>query len=375
MTQQPSDKIRYWVALIRAPGVGAVLARKLLDYFGNAPNVFMGQRQQWQALGCKGETLDWLASPPWSACAPDLEWLQQTGHHFMHCLDERWPSKLAEVSAAPIALYAIGDLDLLSLPQLAIVGSRTPTAAGRDAAMEFGKHLAAQGIAVTSGLALGIDAAAHEGALAAKGYTIAVCGTGLDRVYPSRNHALAKQIAEHGLLLSEFPIGTPVMAHNFPKRNRIISGLSLGTLVVEAAVRSGSLITARYASEQGREVFAMPGSIHNPLARGSHKLIRDGAKLVENASHILEELAPQLGHEGRQMAASVVPPTAASEAPIAPVDNDEFPLLKYFEYEPVSADSLIEKSGLTVEAVSSMLVLLELEGLVAKTPTGEYIRR
>lgn len=375
MSSQPKDDLTYWFALLRAPGIGVVLARKLLDYFGDAANVFLGQRQQWQALGCKGATLDWLAAPPWSSCDSDIEWLAQDDHHFIHCLDDRWPSKLGEVAAAPIALYAIGDIDLLSVPQLAIVGSRNPTAAGRDAALEFGKHLAAQGIAVTSGLALGIDAAAHEGALAAKGHTIAVCGTGLDRVYPRRNHDLAKQIAEHGLLLSEFPIGTPVMAHNFPKRNRIISGLSLGTLVVEAAVRSGSLITARYASEQGREVFAMPGSIHNPLARGAHKLIRDGAKLVENASHILEELAPQLGHEGRQLAATVVSSVAAPKLASPMSETKQHPLMKYLEYEPVSADSLIEKSGLTVDVVSSMLVLLELEGLVAKTPTGEYIRR
>lgn len=369
------DEPKYWFALLRAPGVGAVLAKKLLDYFGGADAIFRGQRQQWAALGCKGAALDWLAAPDWDACNADLEWTQQPNHHFITCLDTAWPPRLNEVVGAPVALYAMGDIELLKLPQLAIVGSRNPTAAGNDAAKEFGRHLAAQGIVITSGMALGIDAAAHEGALLAEGHTIAVCGTGLDRVYPRRNHALAKKIAESGLLLSEFPIGTPVLAHNFPKRNRIISGLSLGTLVVEAAVRSGSLITARCATEQGREVFAMPGSIYNPLARGCHKLIRDGAKLVENASHILEELAQQLGHEGRQIAETIQTPTPPPEQPREGDDSPQNKLLACFEYDPVSADSLIERSGLTVAEVSSMLVMLELEGLIAKTPTGEYIRR
>lgn len=365
-----NDDSRYWFALLRAPRVGATLARRLLDYFGSAEAVFRGQRQQWQALGCKGESIDWLASPDWDVCQQDIDWLQQPNHHFLHCLDSRWPERLKEVADAPVALYAMGDLDLLGLPQLAIVGSRNPTAAGGDAALEFGRHLAAQGLVVTSGMALGVDAASHEGALKAGGLTIAVCGTGLDRVYPRRNHDLAKRIAEKGLLISEFPIGTPVLAHNFPKRNRIISGLSLGTLVVEAAVRSGSLITARCATEQGREVFAMPGSIHNPLARGCHKLIRDGAKLVENAEHILEELAPQIGHAARQIE-NVLPAAEESSAS----SDEPHPLLKHLEYDPVSADHLISRSGLTAADVSSMLVLLELEGKVAKTATGEYIRR
>lgn len=366
---------KFWVALLRTPTVGPVLAARLLEYFGGAEQIFLGQRQQWQALGCKGEAIDWLASPDWSLCQPDLDWLAEDGNHLLTNLSPQWPALLRETAAAPVALYAMGDLDLINMPQLAIVGSRTPTAAGKDAAIDFARHLAAQGVVITSGLALGVDAAAHQGALQAGGMTIAVCGTGLDRVYPRANHALARQIVEQGLLLSEFPIGTPVLAHNFPKRNRIISGLSLGTLVVEAAVRSGSLITARYASEQGREVFAMPGSIHNPLARGCHKLIRDGAKLVENAAHVFEELAPQLGQAGRTLAADV----AAEKAP-APEDEDSKKasnnaLLEVMEYEPITADKLIEISGLTAAEVSSMLVILELEGQVVKTPTGEYIRR
>lgn len=374
LTSQLADSNKYWVALLRAPGVGPILARRLLDYFGDAEAVFSGQRQQWQALGCKGPALDWLAAPDWALCAADLAWLAADNQQLIHCFSPQWPSQLSETDGAPIALYAMGDVDLLSMPQLAIVGSRTPTASGRDAAHEFGRHLASKGVVVTSGLALGVDAAAHEGALQADGLTIAVCGTGLDRVYPRANHGLAQQIAERGLLLSEFPIGTAVAAHNFPKRNRIISALSLGTLVVEAALRSGSLITARYASEQGREVFAMPGSIHNPLARGCHQLIRDGAKLVENAAHVFEELAPQLGQAGRDLAGETAVADNDRSAEKAP-EGAESPLLKVMEYDPISVDQLVQKSGLTASEVSSMLVMLELEGRVAKTPTGEFIRR
>lgn len=370
-----AEEAKYWFALLRGPGIGPVLARKLLDYFGSAEAIFSGGSPQWQALGCKGEAIDWLSKPDWSLSAADEQWLAEDNHHFVTCFDAAWPASLQEVVGAPVALYGIGDIDLLGLPQLAIVGSRNPTESGRNAAKEFGKHLAAQGLAVTSGLALGIDAAAHEGALAADGLTIAVCGTGLDRVYPRRNHALAKQIAERGLLLSEFPIGTPVLAHNFPKRNRIISALSLGTLVVEAALRSGSLITARYASEQGREVFAMPGSIHNPLARGCHQLIRDGAKLVENAEHILEELAPQLGHAGRQMARTAAADVAVTEQLVAEAELPHSPLLQYLEYDPISVDQLVERSGLTAAEVSSMLVMLELDGLVSKTVSGQFQRK
>lgn len=364
------DELKYWLALLRAPQVGAVKARALVEYFGGAAAVFSGNRQAWQALGCKGESIDWLRAPDWQAVQLDLDWLAQPGHQFIPYTSERWPSRLNEIASAPLGLFAMGDWELATLPQLAIVGSRNPTAAGRDAALEFGRHLSAQGVVVTSGMALGIDAAAHQGALAAGGLTVAVCGTGLDRVYPRANHALAKQIAQHGLLLSEFPIGTPVVGYNFPRRNRIIAGLALGTLVVEAAVRSGSLITARYASEQGREVFAMPGSIHNPLARGCHALIRDGAKLVENAEHILEELAPQLGHAGREIASSVPSRTE----PEGGHTEAEPELLVHLGYDPISADALVERSGLTVAEVSAMLVMLELDGWVSKTPNGKYQR-
>ena len=263
-------------------------------------------------------------------------------------------------------LHVIGDRRLLSTPQLAIVGSRNPSPMGQENARAFAKSLAGAGLVITSGMALGIDGAAHRGALEAGGKTIAVAGTGLDRVYPSRHRDLAHDIAKHGALVSEYPLGMPPRPENFPVRNRLISGLSLGTLVVEAALRSGSLITARLATEQGREVFAIPGSIHSPQAKGCHALIRQGAKLVESAQDILEELGPLASvatHAVYDNAVSVCqldPPTAA--------------LLKQIGHDPVSVDALIERSGLTADVVSSMLLQMELNGLVSNCPGGKVQR-
>lgn len=251
-----------------------------------------------------------------------------------------------------------------------MVGSRNPSASGTENAREFSYHLASSGITITSGLAIGIDGACHNGALEAGGLTIAVTGTGLDRVYPASQHQLAHDIAESGVLVSEFPPGTEARAANFPRRNRIISGLSLGTLVIEAAQKSGSLITARLASEQGREVFAIPGSIHNPLARGCHSLIRQGAKLVETAGDVLEELAPLIG--------SLNPLSETEQMNSPPSENMLAPeyqkLLECMGFDPVQADLLIDRSGLTPEEVSSMLILLELEGHVSSAPGGIYCR-
>ncbi|MDX1655862.1 MAG: DNA-processing protein DprA, partial [Candidatus Competibacteraceae bacterium] len=271
-----------------------------------------------------------------------------------------------------------GDIQLLNWPQLAVVGSRNPTPAGRETAREFAAHLARGGLAITSGLARGVDAAAHRGALEAEGATVAVLGTGPDRVYPARNRDLAHAIAATGgALVSELPPGTAVAAEHFPRRNRLISGLSLGVLVVEAALKSGSLITARLAAEQGREVFAIPGSIHNPLARGCHNLIRQGAKLVETAADILEELGAQAG---------LNPPVENPQADPAQggsalqpqrdgaLDEDYRYLLQCLGDGPVSVDALVERSTLTAEAVSSMLLILELQGFVAAAPGGLYAR-
>jgi DNA processing protein len=251
-----------------------------------------------------------------------------------------------------------------------MVGSRNPTPSGRRTACEFAHYLALAGLTITSGLALGIDAASHHGALEAGKPTIAVMGTGLDRVYPARNRDLAHQVAKHGALVSEFPIGTPPRPENFPRRNRIISGLSLGTLVVEATTRSGSLISARCAAEQGREVFAIPGSIHNPLSRGCHSLIRQGAKLVETAQDIIDELGALAA-----VATWTAPSSDTESAEQSPeLTADYMQLLDSMCYNPTSVDMLVETTGLTPAIVSSMLLQLELKGFIAPRPGGLYNR-
>jgi DNA processing protein len=283
-----------WFALCRLPGVGYRTRIELLEQFGSIENIFSATRSQLEKiLTRKNESINVvLDGVDKTAFETELAWLSETGHHLVTWADTDYPPLLREIPAPPVVLYVIGDRQSLSHPQFAIVGSRNPTPMGRENAHAFAKTLAGAGLTITSGLALGIDGAAHRGALDAGGKTIAVVGTGLDRVYPARHRDLAHAVVQQGALVSEFPLGTPPKSENFPVRNRIISGLSLGTLVVEAAVQSGSLITARLATEQGREVFAIPGSIHSPQARGCHALIRQGAKLVETAQDILEELGP-----------------------------------------------------------------------------------
>jgi DNA processing protein len=261
------------------------------------------------------------------------------------------------------------------LPQLAVVGSRNPTPGGRDTARDFAAYFAAQDLAVTSGLALGNDAAAHEGALDADGVTLAVCGCGLDDVYPASHAALARRIAERGAVVSEFPPGTPARRENFPQRNRIIAGLALGTLVVEAALRSGSLITARLAAEAGREVFAIPGSIHSPLAKGCHRLIREGAKLVECGADVLDELGPLTATIGRSAAASSpTPAQRARDGERVLHDREYAQLLAELGHDPTPVDVLVERTGLAPGVLSSMLLILELEGQVSVAPGGRYAR-
>lgn len=327
-------------------------------------------RSELSALGLKDAALDYLRAPDWAQVERDLVWLQQPSHHLLCLNDPAYPPLLRQTDAPPPVLFVRGDLELLQTYQIAIVGTRHPTTEGRRTAYDFAAHLAGCGVTVTSGLALGIDAEAHRGALA-QGRTVAVMGTGLNRVYPAANRELARQIAEQGALVSELPLDTPAAAANFPRRNRIISGLALGTLVVEAAVQSGSLITARLAGEQGREVFAIPGSIHNPQARGCHSLIRQGAKLVETAADILEELGPL---------AAVVTAAVQSQPGSIPaavpddLDPDYQNLLNLLTQEPAAIDTLVERSRLTVDAVSSMLLILELQGYVAAAPGGLYSR-
>ena len=297
----------------------------------------------------------------------DREWLREDKHYRIEPAEDAWPPLFAELANAPDSLYINGNPDLLHLPALAIVGSRNPTDGGERNAFEFAKHLGAAGFCIVSGLAQGIDAAAHRGALAAGAPTVAFLGHGVDSVYPATNRDLAREIAASGALVSEFPLGTHPHRSLFPQRNRLISGMSLGTLVVEAARRSGSLITARLASEQGREVFAIPGSIHNPLSRGCHQLIRQGAKLVETADDIVAELAPLVGH---MLQLSVQP----TESPIesAELDAGHNELLQLLGHDPTSPDELAERSGLTIDQVSSILLILELEGKIEKQSGGRY---
>ena len=308
----------------------------------------------------------------------DLAWLEAEQVSLLTTADSRYPPLLRRIPGAPLLLFVRGDTDALWMPQLAIVGSRQATAGGLATARDFAATFVSRGFAVTSGLAAGIDAAAHQGALDATGLTVAVLGTGLDRIYPARHVDLARAIAGRGALVSEFPPRTPARRENFPRRNRIISGLSLGTLVVEASLGSGSLITARVAVEQGREVFAIPGSIHNPLAKGCHQLIRDGAKLVETAQEVIDELAPMV-REWRDtlLPLTATPGTAGGTPQSGRVESDDvdYTLLRQaLGYDPVSIDTLVQRTGLTVPVLSSMLLRMELEGEVVANPGGTYSR-
>jgi len=364
----PPHNLLLWLTLRRAPGVGARTQLDLLDHFGSIENIFSAGRGQLEKVlpGRNAAINAILDGPDEAPLRPELDWLGEPGHHLLVWPDPDYPPLLREIPDPPVMIYIIGNRRLLSCPQLAIVGSRNPTPMGRENARAFARNLAGAGLTITSGLALGIDGAAHRGALEADGKTIAVAGTGLDRVYPARHRELAHEIAKHGALVSEFPPGTPPLPENFPVRNRIISGLSLGTLVVEAALQSGSLITARLATEQGREVFAIPGSIHSPQARGCHALIRQGAKLVEGAQDVLEELGPLAS-----IALQSGPENPAAEAPH---DSPMRVLLEHIGHDPVTIDALIERSGLTSDAVSSMLLQMELNGLVSSCPGGKVQR-
>lgn len=359
------------LALQRAPLLGPVSLRQLLECAG-APETWARQsdqrlrsvlsQHQWSVLASL------LAADPvrYPGVDRDLEWLAASNHHVL-CLDQpEYPLLLRQIHDAPFLLFVRGQVEALRLPQLAVVGSRHPTKAGLKDCFDFASHLARQGFAITSGLALGIDGAAHSAALEVGGITLAVLAHGMQQVYPGRHRVLAEKIIEQGALVSEFPFGVDPQPEFFPRRNRIISGLSLGVLVVEAALQSGSLITAREAVEQGREVFAIPGSIHNPLARGCHRLIRQGAKLVETGHDIVEDLGPLLSMvlPGlTTLAASprvVVAETALGADSELPVQR----VLRQLTHEPLSVNALVEKTGLATADINAALVMLELEGQV-----------
>ena len=349
-----------WLRLTLISGLGNAALRKLLAEFGSPARV----------LATKNSELRRYVSADIAALISDggnvegmqqgLTWLSQPTNHVVKLGDADYPQLLLQTADPPPLLYVKGRLELLNRPSLAIVGSRNATAQGSNNAADFARALSDAGVTIVSGLALGIDAAAHRGGLAGTASSLAVFGTGLDVVYPARNKALAHELAEHGALISEFPLGTPALGGNFPRRNRVISGMSLGCLVVEAALQSGSLITARLANEQGREVFALPGSIHSPLAKGCHALIKQGAKLVDNANDILEEL--QL-------------PGIPSATPARPAhDPDAARLLDHLGYDPCGVDVLCARSGLRADMVAAALLQLELGGLVENLPGGRYQR-
>jgi DNA processing protein len=365
---ESADNLTDWLTLCHAPGAGTTTIQRLLDNFPAPTAALKASNGELLQLGLKQATIDALRKPEERLITRDLEWCEAANNHIITCHDPNYPVLLAQLPDPPPLLYIHGDVSLLSEPQLAMVGSRNPSSSGQQTAVDFARHLASAGLVITSGLALGIDAAAHQGALDANAPTIAVMGTGLDRVYPARHRDLARRIAEQGSLVSEFPIGTSPHPGNFPQRNRIISGLSLGTLVVEAAIRSGSLISARYALEQGREVFAIPGSIHNPLARGCHHLIREGAKLVETAQDVIDELGSLAA------ACSTLPGVVEETTRPQQLGEEYLQLLDSIDFDPTSIDQLVERSGLTPAEVSSMLLQLELSGHIGSNPGGRYNR-
>ena len=367
-SHKQAGDVSYWLALMHAPGIGPVTYQTLLQHYGHPERLFDKSGSAPAAFLPKS-ALEYLRNPDWSAVERDLFWQEQPGNYILTFHDAAYPPLLREIPDPPPVLFARGNVQLLSSLQLAIVGSRNPSPVGQETAYEFAKSLSGHGLTITSGLAMGIDAAGHRGALDNKGFTLAVMGCGLDQVYPARHQQLAQQVAEHGVLISEFAPGIPPLAENFPRRNRIISGLSAGTLVVEAALRSGSLITARLALEQGREVFAVPGSIHNPLARGCHQLIRQGAKLVENTQDILEELGPLAEAAFTQQQAS--PATGPGTTHL---DQTHSRVLDKLGFDPTSIDTLVERTGLTAEALSSILLVLELHDKIMSVPGGFYIR-
>ncbi|MBL8491806.1 MAG: DNA-protecting protein DprA, partial [Rhodocyclaceae bacterium] len=350
------DDAEAWLRLTFVPGLGGEGRRRLLQAFGLPEAIFAASPTALAAVVGPSLAEGLLSHDSRADIAAALDWSAQPGNRLLTLADAAYPPSLLAGEDPPVLLYAKGDPGLLNRPMLAIVGSRNATRQGEADAEAFAAALSEAGLTIVSGLALGIDAAAHRGGLSGRGATVAVIGTGADRIYPARNAPLARRIAEKGCLISEFPVGTPPLAANFPRRNRLIAGLARGCLVVEAAPRSGSLITARLAADAGREVFAIPGSIHSPLSKGCHALIKQGAKLVESAADILEELGWEAVVAGR--------PEAVLEAPA--LEEAEAGILDALGADPCAVDDLAARTGLTADALLAMLLPLELSGRVAQ---------
>jgi len=359
---QIDARVEAWASLQLIPGASPRVLLALLKAFGGPAEILAASRASLSGVAGPelAERIERGANR--AALERTLDWLREPGRALIAWGDDAYPQALLSITDPPPVLYFCGRPEFLNRPSLAIVGSRNATPQGLETAEAFATAASAAGLTIVSGLALGIDAAAHRGGLAGTGSSIAVIGTGIDRVYPAANRALAQRLAESGGLVSEFALGTPPLPANFPRRNRVISGLSRGVLVVEATLASGSLITARFAAEQGRDVLAIPGSIHSPFSKGSHRLIKDGAKLVETVQDVLEEL-------GVSAAATVI-----SRAPKSETDGRAKIVLEALGHDPAGVDALSDRSGLPAEAVCVALVELELEGLVAILPGGMYQR-
>jgi DNA processing protein len=384
-TLMDKAELQAWLRLLLTPGVGNESARKLLAAFGSAQAIFEQSASALRAIG-SARLIEAIQTEPeelQGQLTSTLDWLAAGDDRCVVNLGEaHYPAALLNITDPPLLLFMLGSLvpqagshvRLNTLNCLAMVGSRNPTPQGEVNARQFAQTFGAAGWCVVSGMALGVDGAAHDGALMGGGHTVAVVGTGLDRVYPKKHLALAHRIAERGLIVSEFPLGTPPLTSNFPRRNRIISGLSHGTLVVEAALQSGSLITARLAAEQGKEVFAIPGSIHSPQSRGCHLLIKQGAKLVESAQDVLEELQLPLSFAAAEApTVGVMTPTETTPTD-APQDQQENPLLTALGFDPASLDALQARTGWPTAQLQAQLLELELKGDVARLPGGLFVR-
>lgn len=370
-------------ALLRLVAAGGAVAprRALLAAHGTPVGAVAAGGSAWAAAGLAPAQQRALSKRADDGLRRTLDWLQRPGHHLVGWHDPDYPALLRRSPAPPLALFVAGDPALLWHPAVAVVGSRAATAGGRDNASGFARAFVRAGFAVASGLAAGIDTAAHHGALGASGLTVAVLGTGIDVPYPRGNARLHARIAAEGAVVSEHPPGTPARREQFPSRNRILAGLTLGTVVVEAAARSGALITARLAADAGRDVFAVPGSIHNPLARGCHRLIRDGAGLVETAGEVVDALAPVAASLGDALRRRLDAPTPVSGNTAAAAPGDSLPdspdyhrLWAAIGHDPTGMDQLVERTGLTTATLSSMLLLMELEGRIAAAH-GRYSRK
>lgn len=375
---EAEKELRSWLILLRAPGVGGAMLRGLLQQAGSAHAACAGIRGYRERVRLEPAALGWIERPDQARLDADIAWLAEAGHCLLRCTEADFPPQLETIASPPAALFVAGDPALLLMPQVAIVGARSATAPGLATARDFARAFSRAGLVVTSGMADGIDGAAHAGALEAEAATIAVVGTGPDMVYPRKHRELAAKIIKSGAIVSEFPPGTEARPDHFPRRNRLIAGLALGTLVIEAGLQSGSLITARLAAEAGREVFALPGSIHNPLAKGCHRLIREGARLIETAAEVIEALSPGAQALGADLKARLDAADAPASASIVAAGRSQDPdytaLLAALEDAPVTLDELVERTGLGAAAVSSMLLLLELEGSVAPAGNGRWQR-